>query len=153
MARQARTEVRAAARRLADDDRVLALCLGNEIPADVIRWYGARSVSRLLAGLAESVRSDDPDCLLSYGNYPTSEYLPLETFDFLTVNVFLEHQKTLRAYLTRLQHLAGSRPLVIGELGSHASDGDQGEAAQATMLDWQLSTALERGVAGTCTFS
>ena len=151
--REACQEVGLAARRLAGDPRVLALCLGNEIPADVIRWYGAREVARLIADLADVVRNEDPNRLVTYGNYPTAEYLACDSLDFLTFNIFLERSSDLRSYLTRLHHLAGDRPVVIGELGGPAGEGAAGDQAQADSLDWQLEVAVERGVAGTCTFS
>ncbi len=115
--REAAREVREAARRFADDPRVLALSLGNEVPADVLRWYGTRVVARTLGDLVEIVREEDPEQLVTYANYPTAEYLPLEDFDFLTFNVFLESRADFRRYLTRLHHLAGDRPLVLGEVG------------------------------------
>src|SRR5438094_384064 len=59
----------------------------------------------------------------------------------------------LRRYLTRLHHLAGDRPLVLGEVGLDAGDDPDGERRQAETIDWQLETALERGVAGACVFS
>lgn len=156
VAADARSEVRAAARRLAGNDQVLGLCLGNEVPADVIRWFGTSVVARAIAELADAARDEDADQLITYANYPTAEYLPLEEFDFLTFNVFLEHRHDFRRYLTRLHHLAGDRPLVLGEMGLDAGpglpDGD-GEQRQAQVLDWQLETALERGLAGTCVFS
>src|SRR5207248_6898321 len=102
---------------------------------------------------ADVVHDEDPDLLVTYANYPSAEYLPLEGLDFLTFNVFLEDQDEFRRYLTRLHHLAGDRPLVLGEVGLHAGDTPDGERRQAETLDWQLETALERGVAGTCTFS
>jgi O-antigen biosynthesis protein len=152
-ARQAEREVRETARRLAGSERVLALSLGNEVPADVLRWYGSDVVAKTLRRLVEIVREEDPEQLVTYANYPTAEYLPLDTLDFLTFNVFLERQPDFRRYLTRLHNLAGDRPLVLGELGISAAPGPEGEQAQATVLDWQLETATERGVAGTCVFS
>ncbi|MBW3613983.1 MAG: glycosyltransferase [Actinobacteria bacterium] len=151
--RDARREVGMAARRLADDPRVLALCIGNEIPADVIRWHGAGRVARVIAELADVVRQEDPDRLVTYGNYPTAEYLDTKSLDFLTFNIFLERPQDLRIYLTRLHHLAGDRPVVIGELGGPAGPGAAGEQSQAEALDWQLEVALERGVAGSFAFS
>jgi glycosyltransferase involved in cell wall biosynthesis len=68
-------------------------------------------------------------------------------------NVFLERRPDFRRYLTRLHHLAGDRPLVLGEVGISADPGPEGERRQAEVLDWQLEAALERGVAGTCVFS
>ncbi len=152
----AQQTVREAAERLAGRDEVLALCLGNEVPADVVRWMGTGRVTRMLQRLTDTARAVDPEMLLTYGNYPTSEYLPLGFLDFVTFNVFLERREDLRRYVTRLHHLAGDRPLVLGEIGLHAGDGEpdgEGEKRQASALDWQLEVALERGVAGTCIFS
>jgi glycosyltransferase involved in cell wall biosynthesis len=153
LVREAVAEVRAQARRLAGDATVLALSLGNEIPADVVRWVGTRRISDVLAQLAEAVREEDPDQLITYANYPTAEYLPLEQLDFLTFNVFLEDDDSFRGYLSRLQHLAGDRPLVLGEIGLDSGGTPEGEARQAQALEWQLRTAIERGLAGACVFS
>jgi glycosyltransferase involved in cell wall biosynthesis len=156
VAADARIEVRAVARRLAGNNQVLGLCLGNEVPADVIRWFGTSVVAGAIAEFADAARDEDADQLLTYANYPTAEYLPLDELDFLTFNVFLERRHDFRRYLTRLHHLAGDRPLVLGEMGLHAGSGlpgGEGEQHQAQVLDWQLETALERGLAGTCVFS
>lgn len=153
VAREARAEVQAAARRLAGNEAVLAISVGNEIPADVLRWVGTRVIAGVIGELAEVVREVDPDQLVTYANYPTAEYLPLDCLDFLTFNVFLERQADFRRYLTRLHHLAGDRPLVLGEVGLDAGTTEESENHQADFLDWQLETALERGVAGTCVFS
>lgn len=149
----ARTEVRAAARRFAGNPTVLGLSLGNEVPADAVRWFGASAVVGLIEDLADAVHEEDCERLVTYANYPTTEYLPLDCLDFLTFNVFLEHQADFRKYLTRLQHLAGDRPLVLGEVGIDAGVGSTGESRQRDVIGWQLATALERGVAGTCIFS
>jgi GT2 family glycosyltransferase len=151
--RAARSEVGHEARRLQGSPVVLGLVLGNEVPADVVRWTGASTVAGALDDLVETVREEDPDRLVSYANYPTTEYLALDGLDFVTFNVFLEDRLDFRRYLTRLHHLAGDRPLVLGEVGLHAGTGPAGERHQAQVLDWQLETALERGVAGTCVFS
>lgn len=153
MERHARATVRREARRLADHDQVLALVVGNELPADVVRWRGTSRVAGMIADLADAVRQEDPDRLVTYGNYPTAEYLPLDALDFLTFNVFLERRTPLRRYLTRLHHLAGDRPVVLGEIGLDAGGGPEGERRQAEALDWMLATTVERGVAGACVFS
>lgn len=150
VAADARQAVRRAARRLAGCGSVLGLSLGNEIPADVLRWYGTDRIADLLDELAGIVREQDPGMPITYGNYPTTEYLSLPALDFVTFNVFLEQPAPFRRYLTRLHHLAGDRPVVLGEIGCDAGD-DEGR--QAAMVDWMLGTALERGIAGTCLFS
>ena len=153
MLRDARHQVRRTAGRLAGREEVLGLCLGNEVPADVVRWFGTDRVARALSQLASVARDQDPDLPITYGNYPSTEYLPNDEMDFLVFNVFLEDPVQFRRYLNRLHHLAGERPLVLGEMGLHAGSGEGGEEHQATVVDWQMQIALERGVAGTCLFS
>src|SRR5262249_32291949 len=131
----------------------LAVIIGNEVPADAIRWFGARRVESVLGRLVDAAHETDPDLLVSYANYPSSEYLEGDGVDFVTFNVFLEPQSPLRRYLARLQHGAGDRPRVLGEIGPHAGHGTGGEDRQAAVLDWQLATAVERGIGGTCVFS
>jgi glycosyltransferase involved in cell wall biosynthesis/uncharacterized membrane protein len=150
MARQARQTVRRVARALAGNPVLAALSIGNEIPGDVVRWVGAEVVARTLGELVEVVREEDPELPVTYGNYPTTEYLSVPGLDFLMFNVFLEREQDFRSYLARLHNLAGERPVVLGEIGL---DAGRGEALQAETLEWQLAAALERGVAGTCVFS
>jgi cellulose synthase/poly-beta-1,6-N-acetylglucosamine synthase-like glycosyltransferase len=151
--REAETRVRRAVRRFSGDEHVLGVSLANEIPADVIRWVGSDVVARTLEGLVEVVREEDPEVLTTYGNFPTSEYLSVEAVDFVMFNVFLEDRNDFRKYLSRLHTIAGERPLVLGEIGLHSGNTPEGEQAQASALDWQIETAIERGVAGVCVFS
>jgi glycosyltransferase involved in cell wall biosynthesis len=153
VAREARKTVACVTRQLAGRDEILALSLGNEVPADVLRWFGTGRIASALEELANVVRDVDPERLVTYANYPTAEYLPLEALDFLSFNVFLERQVEFRRYLTRLHHLAGDRPLVLTEIGRNSGGTEEGEQLQAAELDWQLETALERAVAGTCIFA
>ncbi len=153
IAAEARESVRRETRRLAGDDRIFALSLGNEIPADAVRWVGTHRISRVIDELVDVVREEDPERLVTYANYPTTEYLPLDALDFLTFNVFLEEEHAFRRYITHLQHLADERPLVLGEVGLNAGTTREGERRQAALLDHQLAIARERGVAGTCVFS
>jgi GT2 family glycosyltransferase len=152
VAGEARREVHAAARRFAGDGRILALSLGNEVPADVLRWHGMETVADSINELVEVVRDEDPGRLVTYANYPTAEYLPLESIDFLMFNVFLERREDFRRYLSKLHHLAADRPLVLGEMGIAAGGEPDGERQQADVINWQFQTAIERGVAGTCVF-
>jgi len=151
--RQARAIVARESARLAGAESVLGVCIGNEIPADVVRWLGTDRMASWVGELADAAHQAAPELLVTYANYPTAEYLDLAGLDFLTFNVFLESKLEFRRYLTRLHHLAGDRPVVLGEMGLHAGEGVDGARRQAEVIDWQLETALERGVAGTCIFS
>lgn len=130
---------------------LLCYTIGNEIPAPVVRWYGRHRVARFLERLYRVVKTEDPDGLVTYVNYPTTEYLELPFIDFVCFNVYLESQQDFEAYLARLQNLAENRPLVMAEIGldsrSHSED------AQASALDWQIQTAYAAGCAGTFVFA
>jgi len=143
--------VRAGVRACAGHPAVLCYAIGNEIPASIVRWYGARRIERFLARLYRAAKAVDPECLVTYVNYPTTEYLHLPFLDFLCFNVYLEQQAALDAYLARLQNIAGDRPLVMAEIGLDSRR--NGEAAQARTLDWQVRSAFAAGCAGAFIFS
>jgi GT2 family glycosyltransferase len=136
----------AAVRELAGHPAVLAYAIGNEIPGSIVRWLGARRVERHLERLAERVRRADPGALVTYVNYPTTEYLSLPFLDFSCFNVYLESRGQLEAYLARLQNLAGDRPLLMTELGLDSLR--HGEERQAEVIDWQIRSAFAAGCAG-----
>ena len=144
-------EVRNSVRRLARHPAVLCYAVGNEIPPSVIRWYGKARVERFIARLYDAVKSEDPEALVTYVNFPTTEYFDLPFVDFVSFNVYLEKKEQLSAYLARLQNLAGERPLVMTEIGLDSKR--NGEICQAETLDWQIATAFEAGCVGTFVFS
>jgi len=143
--------VRAKVRSCAGHPALLCYALGNEIPAPMARWLGRRKVERYLERLYRVVKEADPDGLVTYVNYPTTEYLRLPFLDLLCFNVYLESQERFDAYLARLQNLAGDRPLIMSELGLDSLR--NGEDAQARSLDWQVRTAFAAGCAGAFVFS
>jgi GT2 family glycosyltransferase len=135
-----------AAARLDGHPALLGLAVGNEIPAPIVRLYGAKRIERYVAELCDAARQKNPGTLVTYVNYPTTEYLELPSCDFMAFNVYLENEPTLRAYLARLQNLAGERPLVLAELGLDSRR--NGLEAQATALDWQIRATFAMGGAG-----
>lgn len=143
--------VREGVRACADHPAVLGFAVGNEIPASIVRWYGRRRIERFIKRLFRAVKEEDPQALVTYVNYPTTEYLNLTFLDFVCFNVYLEDEATLRRYLSRLQNLAGDRPLVMGEVGLDSRR--NGEDAQAATLRWQLRTCLATGCAGIYVFA
>ena len=96
-------EVRAKVRACSGHPAILCYALGNEIPAPIGRWLGRRRVERYLEKLYWAVKAEDPDGLVTYVNYPTTEYLQLPCLDLLCFNVYLESQQRFEAYLARLQ--------------------------------------------------
>src|SRR5947208_9773716 len=145
-ARSIEEMVRAEVRARAGHQARFCYTIGNEIPASIVRWHGRRKLERFLERLYYAAKAEDPDSLVSYVNYPSTEYLQLSFLDFACFNVYLESHKCLDAYLARLHNLAGDRPLVMAEMGL---DGlRNGEAAQAQVLDWQIRTSFVAGCAG-----
>jgi GT2 family glycosyltransferase len=143
--------IREAVRSYAGHPAVLCTAIGNEIPASIVRWHGAKRVEQFLSRLFEAAKDEDPAGLVTYVNYPSTEYLQLPFLDLVCFNVFLEREDALEAYLARLQNIAGPRPLLVTELGLDSVR--HGEASQAISLDWQLRTAFRGGCAGAFVFS
>jgi GT2 family glycosyltransferase len=143
--------VRAGVQACASHPAVLCYAIGNEIPATIVRWYGHRRIERFLQRLYEAVKREDPDSLVTYVNYPTTEYLQLPFIDLVCFNVYLEQQPRLQAYLARLQNLVGDRPLVMAEIGLDSQR--HGKQTQAEVLDWQIRTAFAAGCAGVFVFA
>ena len=143
-------KVREMVRPFAGHPALLGYAVGNEIPPPIVRWHGRRRVERFIGRLYHAVKREDPDALVTYVNYPTTEYLQLPFLDFAAFNVYLEHKETYEAYLARLQNLAGDGPLVMAEIGLDSRR--NGEGAQAASLDWQVRAAFGAGCAGTFAF-
>jgi GT2 family glycosyltransferase len=108
-------------------------------------------VERYLERMYRVVKHEDPEGLVTYVNYPTTEYLRLPFLDLVCFNVYLETQDRFDAYLARLQNIAGDRPLLMSELGLDSLR--NGEGAQARSLDWQVRTAFAAGCAGVFVFA
>ena len=115
--REAKEAVRAAAIACAAHPAVFALSVVNEIPADVVRWSGAKGVGDFIDDLVDIVKSIDPECPCTFANFPPTEFLQSSSIDFVTFNVYLHQQKPFENYLYRLQSMAGEKPLMLGEFG------------------------------------
>jgi GT2 family glycosyltransferase len=143
--------VRTRVRAVADHPALLCYAIGNEIPASVARWLGRRRVERYLHRIYRAIKQADPSGLVTYVNYPSTEYLDLPFLDIVSFNVYLESEERLKAYLARLHNIAGDRPLIMSELGL---DGlRNGALKQAEVLDWQVRTTFSSGCAGAFIFA
>ena len=145
------TRMREEVRACAGHPALLCYAIGNEIPTSIVRWHGAPSIERFLAHRLAETREEDPGALVTYVNYPSTEYLDLPFLDLVCFNVFLEEQEPFEDYLARLQNLAGNRPLVLTEIGLDSSR--HGEERQARVLCRQLQTTYELGAAGAFVFA
>jgi GT2 family glycosyltransferase len=143
--------VRAGVRACAGHPAVLCYAVGNEIPAPIVRWHGRQRVERHLERLYRAAKAEDPEALVTYVNYPSTEYLQLPFLDVACFNVYLESQERLEAYLARLHNLSGDRPLILAEVGRDSRR--HGEDVQAQALDWQVRAAFATGCAGAFVFA
>jgi GT2 family glycosyltransferase len=143
--------IAAGVRACAGHPAVLCYAIGNEIPASIARWHGRRRVERFIERLYWTAKHEDPDGLVTYVNFPSTEYLELPFLDLSCFNVYLEDRQRLDAYLARLHNLAGDKPLIMAEIGLDSRR--NGERAQAETLDWQVRTAAAAGCAGAFAFA
>src|SRR5262249_17242019 len=130
---------------------ILCYAIGNEIPSSIVRWHGQRQIERFLERLYWAAKSEDPGSLVTYINYPTTEYLELPFLDLVGFNLYLDSREQSERYVARLQNLAGERPLILAEIGLDSQR--HGKEAQALMLDWQIRTAFAGGCAGAFVFA
>src|SRR5712671_2314229 len=130
---------------------VFGYLVGNEIPPDIIRWHGAEPVRRFVRSLVACVREAHPEALVSYANFPSTEYLTIDCTDFVCFNVYLHDRAAFWRYTARLHNLAVDRPLVLTEFGVDSMR--LGEEEQRRILSWQVHSAFEAGVAGTFVFA
>jgi O-antigen biosynthesis protein len=144
--------VRTAARRCGNHPAVFAISVVNEFPADLVRFLGKEKVEHLLDELARIVKSESPDCLVTFANFPTTEYLRSREIDFVCFNVYLHNEQVFRNYLARLQNIAGDKPLMLGEYGIDTHQ-EHTEESQAEILTAHVKAVFEEGLVGTFIFS
>jgi GT2 family glycosyltransferase len=130
---------------------VLACLVGNEIPPEMARWHGPERVRGFLRELVAIVKKTDPDRLVSYANFPSTEYLDVDFADFVSFNVYLHREESFRNYLSHLHNLAEDKPLILTEFGLDSLR--EGEEGQAETLAWQVKAGFEMGLAGEVIFA
>ena len=151
LARRIRQEAADTARRLAAHPATLLLAVGNEIPPGIVRWHGRRRIDRFLRELYQDVKAATPAALVTYVNFPPTEYPDVDCFDVCAFNVYLHREADLRGYLARLQHIAGARPLLLAEAGGDSVR--EGRDGQARLTAMQLRAAFAEGACGAVAYS
>ena len=144
-------QVREKVRTVRGHPALLCYSIGNEIIASVARMLGRKTVERYLWRLYDVIKAADPGGIVTYVNYPSTEYLQLPFLDIVCFNVYLESANRLRKYVARLHNIAEDRPLIMSEIGLDAFR--NGETKQAKTLDWQVRSCFESGCAGVVVFS
>jgi O-antigen biosynthesis protein len=130
---------------------ILSFTIGNEIPAPIVRWHGKAKIESFLSRLYQAAKDADPSTLVTYVNYPTTEYLELPFLDFFSFNVYLENRDVLARYLAHLHIVAGNQPVVMAEIGLDSRR--NGLERQAQALNWQIRETFASGCAGAFAFS
>src|SRR5207247_2457128 len=125
---------------------------GGHVHRAIVRWYGPDRIRDFLRILRDEVKERAPAALVSYANFPSTEYLDVTDFvDFVSFNVYLHREVDFRRYLSRLQNIAEDKPLVLTEFGVDSLR--EGADRQAELLSWMIRAGFESGVAGTFVFS
>ena len=130
---------------------LVGVYVGNEIPADLVRWMGPAAVREAVEGLIDLGKGIAPHLLFAYANYPSTEYLEPGNADFTAFNIYLEEKEAFAAYLRRLQNIAGDRPLVVSEFGMDSARNSPEK--QATTLGWALEISHREETAGFTVYS
>ncbi len=152
LTRQAHDAVRSAATTCGNHPAVFALSVVNEVPADIVRFVGRDRVERFIDDLVGIAKAEAPDCLVTFANFPTTEYVQPRGIDFVCFNVYLHDDKVFRNYLARLQNIAGEKPLMLGEYGIDTFR-EYPEEKQAEILTAHVKAVFDEGLAGTVIFS
>jgi GT2 family glycosyltransferase len=148
----ARSAVREAAKQCGNHPAIFAISVVNEFPPDLVRFIGKDKVEDLIDDLVMIVKEEAPDCLVTFANFPTTEYLRPRQVDFLCYNIYLHNEQVFRNYLARLQNIAGDKPLMLGEYGIDTCR-EYTEEKQAEILTAHVKAVFEEGLAGTFIFS
>jgi GT2 family glycosyltransferase/DNA-binding beta-propeller fold protein YncE len=151
LARTIRRETAEQVRTLGAHPAALLFAVGNEIPPSVVRWHGARRIEDFLRAIYHDAKAVSPDSLLTYVNYPPTEYLDTECFDITAFNVYLHRETELHAYLARLHQIAGQKPLLLAEAGADSIR--EGAGGQARITAMHLRAAFSEGLCGAVAFS
>lgn len=147
----AREAVRDVARQFGTHPAVFAISVVNEFPNDVVRYYGHRRLELFVDDLLDIVHQEAPNCLATFANFPTTEFLQPKNQDFHCFNVYLHDPEKLGGYLDRLQHLTGALPLVLGEFGVDSFRNSEHE--QSEQLVNHVHRVFRHGLAGSFVFS
>jgi hypothetical protein len=117
----------------------------------VVHRVGRLIVAGHVDELADVVKDEDAQRLVTFTNFPSTEFLQPENLDFLSFNVYLHGPRPFANYLDRLQSIAGDKPLLLAEFGIDSMR--EGEEAKAQILSGHIEIAFRAGLAGVFLFA
>jgi glycosyltransferase involved in cell wall biosynthesis len=144
--------IRKAAQTCGNHPAIFAISVANEIPPDIVRFVGREKIEEFIDGLVAIVKEEAPDCLATFANFPTTEYVQPRMIDFVCFNVYLHDELVFRNYLARLQNIAGDKPLMLGEYGIDTFR-EYSQQKQSEILCAHVRAVFDEGLAGTVIFS
>src|SRR5687767_8101307 len=150
--RQAHEAVRRAAATCGNHPATFAISVVNEIPPDIVRYVGRARIEQFIDELVATAKAEAPECLVTFANFPTTEYLQPRAIDFVCFNVYLHDERVFRNYLARLQNIAGEKPLMLGEYGIDTMR-EYSEQRQGEILAGHVRAVFDEGCVGTFVFS
>ncbi len=126
---------------------VLGYAVGNEIPAPIVRWHGRRPHRTVHAlPLRRGEEREHPEALVTYVNFPTTEYLELLLPRLPRLERLSREPADPQRYLARTAE--PRRREAAGARRGRARQPAQRRGKQAAVLDWQIRTAGAAGCAG-----
>ena len=78
---QAHDAVRDAARQCGNHPALFAFSVVNEIPPDIVRFVGRKKIEEFIDDLVDIVKAEAPECLVTFANFPTTEYVQPRNID------------------------------------------------------------------------
>ncbi len=88
---------------------LLGLLIGNEIPPDIVRWYGPERVQEFLRVLADEVKAHRARGAGQLRQLPVDRVSRSSTFlDFVSFNVYLHREDDFRRYLAACRTSRGT---------------------------------------------
>lgn len=115
---EARRRVRETAKSIGNHPAIFAISVVNEFPNDVVRFYGHSRIERFVTELIDEAKQQAPDCLATFVNYPTTEFLQPRSGDFCCQNFYLHDPQVLGQYLDRLH----TWPSGINDVGENQGE-------------------------------
>ena len=96
----------------------LLFAVGNEIPPAIVRWHGTARVERFLRDLYDECKQAAPDEPAHLRQLPADRVPRPRLSSTSALQRLPAPRADLRAYLARLQHIAGTKPLLLAEAGA-----------------------------------
>ena len=111
-----------------------------------------RAGPRFLKSLVACVKAEHPEALVSYANYPSTEYLTVDFTDFVCFNVYLHDQPAFRRYIAQAAQCR-ARPAAGADRVRRRFRSARARKDSAECCRGRCTPRSKSGVAGTFIFA